>query len=77
MYEGLDTVVLYEELAYEDVLPVAWSRLPEPFDPALDRQLSPTATCACCRPSPRSTNTARSKSRTRTRRTPPTSCGWT
>ena len=35
MYEGLDTVVLYEELAYEDVLPVAWRQLPEPFDPAV------------------------------------------
>jgi hypothetical protein len=32
MYEGLDTVVLYEELAYEDVLPVAWRSFPEPFD---------------------------------------------
>lgn len=35
MYEGLDTVILYEELAYEDVLPVAWRPLPEPFDTAL------------------------------------------
>jgi len=35
MYEGLDTIVLYEELAYEDVVPVAWRALPEPFDPAL------------------------------------------
>lgn len=35
MYEGLDTVILYEELAYEDVLPVAWRPLPEPFDPAV------------------------------------------
>lgn len=35
MYEGLDTVVLYEELAYEDVLPVVWKHLPEPFDPAV------------------------------------------
>lgn len=35
MYEGLDTVVLYEELAYEDVLPVSWRQMPEPFDPAL------------------------------------------
>jgi hypothetical protein len=35
MYEGIDTVVLYEELAYEDVLPVAWRRLPEPYDPAV------------------------------------------
>jgi len=34
VYEGIDTVVLYEELAYEDVLPLAWRRLPEPFDPA-------------------------------------------
>lgn len=32
MYEGLDTVVLYEELAYEDVLPVTWRRSNEPFD---------------------------------------------
>jgi Atypical PilZ domain, cyclic di-GMP receptor len=35
MYEGIDTVVLYEELAYEDVLPVAWKRITEPFDPSL------------------------------------------
>ena len=35
MYEGLDTVVLYEELAYEDVLPLSWKKMPEPFDPAL------------------------------------------
>src|SRR5438105_5226056 len=24
MYEGIDTVVLFEELAYEDVLPLRW-----------------------------------------------------
>ena len=35
MYEGIDTVVLYEELAYEDVLPIAWKRINEPFDPSL------------------------------------------
>lgn len=35
MYEGLDTIVLYEELAYEDVVPVAWKALPEPFDPTI------------------------------------------
>ncbi|HEV8329976.1 MAG TPA: PilZ domain-containing protein [Steroidobacteraceae bacterium] len=35
MYEGLDTVVLYEELAYEDVLPVSWKKMAEPFDQAL------------------------------------------
>lgn len=35
MYEGLDTVILYEELAYEDVLPVGWRPLPEPFDPTV------------------------------------------
>jgi hypothetical protein len=32
MYEGVDTVVLYDELAYEDVLPVAWKPLLEPPD---------------------------------------------
>lgn len=35
MYEGLDTVVLYEELAYEDVLPIFWRALHEPFDPSM------------------------------------------
>lgn len=35
MYEGLDTIVLYEELAYEDLVPLAWRALPEPFDPAV------------------------------------------
>lgn len=35
MYEGLDTIVLYEELAYEDVLPLAWRNVPEPFDPSM------------------------------------------
>jgi hypothetical protein len=35
MYEGLDTVVLYEELACEDVLPIFWRRLPEPIDPTI------------------------------------------
>jgi hypothetical protein len=36
MYEGLDTIALYEELAYEDILPVNWRRLPEPFDAAVN-----------------------------------------
>jgi hypothetical protein len=35
MYEGLDTIVLYEELAYEDVVPVAWRPLPANFDQAI------------------------------------------
>jgi hypothetical protein len=35
MYEGIDTVVLYEELAYEDVLPVSWKPVTEPFEPSL------------------------------------------
>jgi len=30
--EGVDTVVLYDELACEDVLPVAWEPLPQPRD---------------------------------------------
>jgi hypothetical protein len=32
MYEGVDTVVLYDELAYHDVLPVQWKALPRPLD---------------------------------------------
>src|SRR5690349_17669347 len=32
MYEGVDTVVLHNELAYEDVLPVGWRPLVKPLD---------------------------------------------
>jgi hypothetical protein len=32
MYEGVDTVVLYDELAYHDVLPVQWRPLSRPLD---------------------------------------------
>jgi hypothetical protein len=32
MYEGTDTVILYDELAYEDVLPVSWVPSVEPLD---------------------------------------------
>ncbi len=32
MFEGVDTVILDDELAYEDVLPVAWRPLREPLD---------------------------------------------
>ena len=32
MTEGVDTVVLHDELACEDVLPVAWEPLPQPRD---------------------------------------------
>jgi len=35
MYEGTDTVVLFEELAYQDVLPVAWRPLGDQIDPDL------------------------------------------
>src|SRR5690606_37501778 len=35
MYDGGDTIVLFQELAYEDVLPVAWHGLPEPVDPVV------------------------------------------
>jgi hypothetical protein len=31
MYEGTDTVVLYEELAYQDIVPLAWRPLPGPL----------------------------------------------
>lgn len=30
MYEGVDTIVLFEELAYEDLLPTAWRGSPAP-----------------------------------------------
>src|SRR5580698_3627101 len=32
MYEGVDTVVLYDELAYHDVLPVQWKALTRELD---------------------------------------------
>jgi hypothetical protein len=32
MYEGVDTVVLYDELAYQDVLPVQWQASARPRD---------------------------------------------
>jgi hypothetical protein len=32
MYEGVDTVVLFDQLAYHDVLPVQWLALPSPPD---------------------------------------------
>ncbi len=36
MYDGADTVVLYEELAFQDVLPVTWRVMANP----IDRELS-------------------------------------
>ncbi len=33
MYDGSDTVILFEELAYHDVLPVVWRPLPDDIDP--------------------------------------------
>ncbi len=35
MYDGSDTVILFEELAYQDILPVAWRPLPDQIDPDL------------------------------------------
>jgi Atypical PilZ domain, cyclic di-GMP receptor len=32
-YEGIDTIVLYDELAYEDVVPVQWTALGKDMDP--------------------------------------------
>jgi hypothetical protein len=32
MYEGVDTIILQNELAIQDVLPVAWRRLAQPLD---------------------------------------------
>jgi hypothetical protein len=35
MYDGSDTVILFEELAYQDVLPVVWRPLADEIDPDL------------------------------------------
>ena len=32
MYEGVDTIILQNELAYQDVLPVGWKKLLRPLD---------------------------------------------
>ena len=40
MYEGVDTIVLYEELAYQDVLPVQWKPLLEAPDAILAASLA-------------------------------------
>jgi hypothetical protein len=76
MYEGLDTVILYEELAYEDVLPVSWRPVPDPVDPTLigswsDRNFRVLQALSALE------EHGPSKSRTRPRRTRPTSCGST
>ncbi|HTW37484.1 MAG TPA: PilZ domain-containing protein [Steroidobacteraceae bacterium] len=51
MFDGADTIVLYEELAYQDVLPVLWRALPGPVDQAVaasftDRNLRVLQACA-------------------------------
>ena len=38
MYEGVDTVVLHNELAYEDVLPVGWRPLAQAAGPGCGRR---------------------------------------
>ena len=40
MYDGSDTIVLYEELAYQDMLPVAWRPLPDTLDADLSATFS-------------------------------------
>jgi hypothetical protein len=51
MFDGADTVILYEELAYQDVLPVVWRNLPTPVDNAIianytERNLRVLQACA-------------------------------
>ena len=51
MFEGVDTVVLYSELAYEDVIPVNWRVLatqlaPAAYSHAADRNLRLLQACA-------------------------------
>ncbi len=40
MFDGADTVILYEELAYQDVLPVLWRALPGTVDQAVAASFS-------------------------------------
>jgi len=40
MYDGSDTIILFEELAYQDVLPVAWRPLPDELDADLTASFS-------------------------------------
>ena len=40
MYDGANTIVLYDELAYQDTLPVAWRSLPGAVDPAYAASLA-------------------------------------
>lgn len=35
MYEGVDTVVLQDQLAFHDVLPIEWQPAAGPLDPAM------------------------------------------
>jgi hypothetical protein len=37
MYEGIDTVVLFEELAYEEAIPVRWLAYDEPLSESMRR----------------------------------------
>jgi len=51
MFDGSDTVVLYEELAYQDVLPVLWRAMPGTVDQAVaasftDRNVRVLQACA-------------------------------
>ncbi|MGH8227405.1 MAG: PilZ domain-containing protein [Steroidobacteraceae bacterium] len=51
MFDGADTVVLYEELAYQDVLPLNWRSLPGSVDQAVaasftDRNVRLLQACA-------------------------------
>lgn len=40
MYEGIDTIVLFEELAYEDLLPLAWRISDTPVSDLLKRSFA-------------------------------------
>ena len=72
MYEGVDTVVLQNELAYQDVLPVGWRPLAKAPGPADGDQHGRPQ---CAHPAGLRGHRGagrRSRRRTRNRRTPPT-----
>jgi hypothetical protein len=40
MYEGVDTIVLFEELAYEDLLPLTWRAANAPASELIKRSFA-------------------------------------
>ena len=61
MFDGANTVVLYEELALQDVLPVSWRTLARGSWTPRPPRPTASATCGCCRRAMPWTSSARSE----------------